>query len=1124
MGPIEAAFGASVSNFTSLTDLTDDDKKITDLRPLLTLLQCDLSQETKAILFEALYKLVLREDNLRLFTEENVLSHVLEMVHEDQPAQLRLAERLIECGCSPGLTHRIFHRLSECQAGSFYHRLAEHAIAHTLPPHFEFDTANSGHASINFATFPHVFPPLKHGYSLFTWLYVDSMDTDMHITLFGVFDSSQKSFTMAYLEKETQCLILQTSLKTSVRFNYKFSPKVWYSVSIAHKRPTNTASARATLYVDSVHIETLKCPYPANCPAGVTAQGFIGTIRDFAPAGSSRIKYRLGQTVLVAQVLTHELIRQYHKLGPEYVGNYQDYLASYLTYEASSDMKVFDEKTGSKSTMGTKNSDCMPEGLLLLSVAGEFVCTDNPSLALGRDAREYLVRLSATGASWTVLNKAVPTISSVSRLHSALGTISGGVTSIFPISFTSNIYKIGGAGVLLYLVEIANDEATLVNNLKICLATVSKSFINSEEFEKTHAYEILAMILKDHDPSHLTDEILSTILSFVGLDRELLINPMAYRFLIADFDLWSRASEAVQRSHLNQFVIFSNASEYSAFNNARLARMHIVRKFLAKVRQAGTPRLLPYYMTALKCLLINDFSTENIRSVSSFIIYMLRRKGHRHRLSMTMDGTRSCGAVSPDAYQTAGLAILKLLEEILCEPGQSAKSYLSKFASTITNRWLLLLLSLSHSRKSAMRILACLLISQGRTYVEKFGGKNEGFIVCEALLERTTDHLWPELITILLDALPTGLTDDPAEVRWTNLVQACRTTNPALRIVNPEIIPVIFTTLRWRALNLMQANDSTVAKSRGHIRTTSLETIMGRTKLDQVGGTNYLQDETTVLTELILTLRHIYVQSPSFRDLCNSLRFRTDLARIIIAVMDDELTILSGLIEDAVIASEHSSFAENHQEHDSGELFPILQTSSATKDRRMPLVRGGSSFVVLHHSSIEGSMDQAVDGKTLLEIISGTEHHALAPFLTELWDYFIHITLNGLFHADDMILPDYSSLPLIIDPQRVVFWSAYQTRVLQSISTMLRCDTNLCLDAKFLCRLVKFWEFTIHCIEDGIYLCDHMTVFEILALTMENVTSVKLQRPSDLTAFEGTVVTIHQILTKVRRPQSLNYL
>jgi hypothetical protein len=50
-------------------------------------------------------------------------------------------------------------------------------------------------------------------------------------------------------------------------------------------------------------------------------------------------------------------------------------------------------------------------------------------------------------------------------------------------------------------------------------------------------------------------------------------NPLAYRFVILNFEIWKKTSIAVQKAQLDQFILFLNTSKLRYFNSTRLPKI-----------------------------------------------------------------------------------------------------------------------------------------------------------------------------------------------------------------------------------------------------------------------------------------------------------------------------------------------------------------------------------------------------------------------------------------------------------------------------------------------------------------------------------------------------------------------
>jgi hypothetical protein len=80
------------------------------------------------------------------------------------------------------------------------------------------------------------------------------------------------------------------------------------------------------------------------------------------------------------------------------------------------------------------------------------------------------------------------------------------------------------------------------------------------------------------DMDQLGFQLLSLVLEFVGYNLEkpeesYIINPLAYRILLVDFDMWRKTAPITQRLYYKQFIVFGVSSKFHEFNSRRLFRM-----------------------------------------------------------------------------------------------------------------------------------------------------------------------------------------------------------------------------------------------------------------------------------------------------------------------------------------------------------------------------------------------------------------------------------------------------------------------------------------------------------------------------------------------------------------------
>lgn len=484
------------------------------------------------------------------------------------------------------------------------------------PPHIQFDLSLYGYASLELPTLVRPFPPMHtSGYTFSAWIYIESFDPSMHTTIFGVFDSTQSCFVLAYIEQDTKKFILQTSVSSrhqaSVRFKTAvFDPKRWYHIAIVHRRGRPTSSAKAALYIDGEFVEQQKTNYPSQPPSiNTPTQVFFGTPSDLSPRcgrGVISSRWSLGTTHLFEDILSDDLIAVFFRLGPRYHGNFQDCLGSFQTYEASAALNMRnelmhpgrEEKSDIVAAIRQKASAILPEGKLLLSLSATQVLDDRDDVGvdeniltknLSKQAVKNLKQLVASGA--VAINGAVPSINEALQLPHGVAVMTGSPIVAVPQSLDDAAWKIGGAvAVGLKMVEVAKTKDQVCLAVRILFEMIKSSWRNSEAMERESGFSILSHLIrqKEANANHqgqgkgiIGKELLRLVLEFVGYrhdapEESFIINPLAYRVLIVDFDVWRTADLETQREYFGQFWGFAKESKYHHFNSKRLVRM---RKF-----------------------------------------------------------------------------------------------------------------------------------------------------------------------------------------------------------------------------------------------------------------------------------------------------------------------------------------------------------------------------------------------------------------------------------------------------------------------------------------------------------------------------------------------------------------
>jgi hypothetical protein len=405
------------------------------------------------------------------------------------------------------------------------------------PSYIQFDLSLHGHSSIELNSLGRSFPPMSSGgYSFTAWIRVDRFDPNSHTTLFGIFDSTQTCFLLAYLEKDTHNFILQTSVtsqRPSVRFkSVAFKENRWYHIAVVHRRPKTMTASKASLYVNGEFAEQIKSSYPAPPPlstgstesfASFTSsnnktnpvQAFLGTPRDLSTQigpGLIFSKWSLASAQLFEDVLSDDLLAVHFRLGPRYQGNFQDCLGGFQTYEASSALglrnEVFhpgkDESSDILKAIRDKASTIIPESKVLMSTLpkatfrhdGDFV----ESLlfrSLSRTSANNLLQLTTKSGVTISINAAVPCINDALVRPNGVCVMTGDPVLAMPYNFDDNLWRLGGfTPVALKVVERSATADELVRSVELMLRCISSSWRNSEAMERDNGYAVLSMLLR----------------------------------------------------------------------------------------------------------------------------------------------------------------------------------------------------------------------------------------------------------------------------------------------------------------------------------------------------------------------------------------------------------------------------------------------------------------------------------------------------------------------------------------------------------------------------------------------------------------------------------------------------
>ncbi|KAL6822800.1 beach domain-containing protein [Trichoderma sp. SZMC 28015] len=843
------------------------------------------------------------------------------------------------------------------------------------------------------------------------------------------------------------------SNKPSVRFkSVTFREKKWYHVAVVHRRPKTMSASKASLYVNGEFAEQIRCNYPHVPPLanGSTetfasfnsnqnkynpVQAFLGTPRDLSNQSGSGLvfsRWSLASAYLFEDVLSDDYIAVHHALGPRYQGNFQDTLGGFQTYEASAMLGLRneivhsgkDENSDILRAVRDKASSLLPEAKILLGILPSATFPENVQYidtgvlrALPRASTRNLFRMSSKEASPLAINCAVPSLTDALFRPQGIASFRGTPIVAVPSYFDENLWRLAGFTPLaLKLLEKATTVEETIHAIEIMFHCIRRNWRNSEAMERDNGYSILGMLLRfkigygsgaagenaqisrlsasQEERESLAFRILSLILGFVGYNHaepieSFIINPLAYRILLIDLDIWRKSGPRVQELYYKQFVTFAVNSKHHDFNSRRLIRMRIVKRLLDAMKgEAISEEVVPQFMGAFEALVRSNLSQEVMRSLSLFITYAFHLPasvGSRTpRLFLNTSRSSTPGPFRRGAVdggdgnglsygartvskKQLGTKVLSLYSRILCEKGNF--NNIKKFAKTVTNKWLLYLLADDDSETvvHGCKILARLLVVHGSAYTSKFAGKSGGFTIMASRLKRFWDvpPLWTICFCILFG-------QDVADVNFDSRADFHTLAEKfdKRKVVYPESLVIITSMLQHGLKDVMKYQEdpdspaTNLSPSHALSRPTSAYDSRPRASSDLVRGVEprlILSRESVgahagFLKNAIQVLRNLHERSSEFRDFALS----SEWIRLLLAALYPVIVSADAVTPDVELNSRDSALTFEGSDviirpmGGSSMPAPIVRTTNidlvpspqSTPPKGTPL-RRASSFVLL---------------------------------------------------------------------------------------------------------------------------------------------------------------------------------
>ncbi|EDO00810.1 hypothetical protein SS1G_03284 [Sclerotinia sclerotiorum 1980 UF-70] len=471
-------------------------------------------------------------------------------------------------------------------------------------------------------------------------------------------------------------------------------------------------------------------------------QAFLGTPQDLSTRlgrGVVFSRWSLASAHLIEDVISDDLVAVYYRLGPRYNGNFQDCMGSFQTYEASAALGMRqelmhpgkEENSDILNAIRGKASVLVPESRIILSILPTAILGEEDRLkgpesqllrGLNRTASNNLFQFTHNSGTSVAINGSTPAINeALTRAHGT-AILTGEPVVIVPQALDDAMWRLGGFTTIgLKLVEAANTKESIVRAVENLFESINASWRNSEAMERENGYAILGALLRgkmgagtvistrtggsgntnmsEDDREKLGFQLLSLVLDFVGYSHErpeesFIINPLAYRILLVDFDMWRKTASITQRLYYKQFITFGVNRIVKRFLDALKAELFPVEVFSS-------------FMEALTSLVKCNMTAEVFRSLALFITYAYHkptssasRTPKNPGLTIPIrSGTISKGPRRPTistvfdlnemvspimTKRQLGNRVLEMYTELLCEKGTT--SNIRKFARTVTNK------------------------------------------------------------------------------------------------------------------------------------------------------------------------------------------------------------------------------------------------------------------------------------------------------------------------------------------------------------------------------------------------------------------------------------------------------
>ncbi|UZJ53931.1 hypothetical protein CBS101457_003251 [Exobasidium rhododendri] len=705
----------------------------------------------------------------------------------------RILKRLYLRGISNHDCRTVLRRLNDDISGPYLDFLHGVAGPSSLPNLITFDMTQHSHCSVAMSSLPRPFPPspASKGFSFFAPVMIEKIEPSLTLDLLHLFDSHRVCSVKLEIEPGTGQITYSSSKDAPpIRFQKsRIIPGRLHHICLTHLRPTGgNKFSLVQLYLDGDFVQEELAVWPATPPKESAMRAVFGTPPlETLQRGRNRLIWSMGPAYLLDDILAPGMPLVISELASTgYCGNFQDSLGRFLTYSISTkiNLRLDDLARSNGATEKTLTSHPLVQ---VITEAARNIFNEDKFYIVLNSANQYdLDRIpkkatSAHSSSVDRTQKIEPQLllnQAVSLTKDAIGASYGyaklyGSPVLAPTqSLADTVWKLGGCAILLRFVQLSTSSALLEKSLSFLFVLLQSSWRLSEDVERSKGYEVLNYLLTTK--THLfTPKVVEIFSSAVGYhenqaNEAALLNPLLYRTIMLDMNIWAQTSSQVQSAHLSQFIVFLKTSKYRKFNAKRVAKMQIAKKLLQALqlndynnssdKEEFGKKVVDQILSSLRIALISSFNEGAIRSVSTYLTSQLcvpvpsseasepsicKRRVPKRQQTVENGAFPTIASSqetrSPLVPQTSSTRIETAIRvfEMVTDLVLERPAFLLKLGSAVNVKWLLIFFGPTSDQRSAslsLEIMTALLLRDKR-YADRLA-RSGGVKVIERLLPK----------------------------------------------------------------------------------------------------------------------------------------------------------------------------------------------------------------------------------------------------------------------------------------------------------------------------------------------------------------------------------------------------